>query len=358
MDGNTEALTGDGWKRHYELKAGDRILVICPDSKDITWQSVRKVYRDQGVTEVVHWKNSHGFNVVSSPRQQWLAAHRDRNGYTHFEAAARLRTTADLSSSNRQLITGGGFSQAFAMKPSHEDPLVELVGWVITEGHYQKQRAQTGVLVAQSPKANPEKTKQIRKIKIHFARQGATATENPNSANGMINFYFGAGIGNVIREVAPDKQITPAFLRALTLQQAERLYQTILDGDGHRTKLRSHDGYNRTVSTENFIQKDPGRIDSYQMLAAMLGKRTCAKPHKAKQGIFNTVTYHRPLTTARHLKDDRISHSGVLWSPHTEMGTWLARREGGTFWIGELGTSRETEGHPAASFPEQTSRTP
>ncbi|GGT54550.1 hypothetical protein GCM10010271_68030 [Streptomyces kurssanovii] len=337
MDGSTEALTDDGWKRHDELRSGDRILAICPDSKNITWESIREIYGHYGVTEVVHWKNSHGFNVVSSPGQHWLAAHRDRNGYTQFEAAARLRTTTSLSSSNKQLITGGGFSQAFAPKPSYEDALVELVGWVITEGHYQKQRALTGVLVAQSSKANPQKTERIRQLKVHFARQGATATENPNATNGMINFYFGAGIGNVIREVAPDKQITPRFIRALTLQQAESLYQTILDGDGHRTKPRSHDGYNRTVSTENFIQKDPGRIDGYQMLAAMLGKRTCAKPHTVNPGIFNTVTYHRPMTTARHLKDARIPHSGVLWSPRTEMGTWLARRDGGTFWTGELG---------------------
>ncbi|MGC4966299.1 hypothetical protein ACLQ2H_09800 [Streptomyces globisporus] len=213
-----------------------------------------------------------------------MVAHRDRNGYTHLDAPARVRYTEELSGSNKQLITGGGFPGAFAAVPRYEDALVELVAWVVTEGSFQKQRARTGVMVAQSPLANPAKTARIRRLATHFAARGATATEHRHSGNGMSNFYFGAGIGDVIREIAPDKQITPAFLTSLMPQQAELFYQTLLDGDGHRAVTRSDDGYRRTVSTENFIQKDLGRIDGYQVLTSMLGRRTCAKSTRSTMG--------------------------------------------------------------------------
>ncbi|WP_331731425.1 hypothetical protein [Streptomyces sp. NBC_00073] len=336
MDDKTEALTRDGWKADHEVRAGDNILTLDPCTKEISWQPILSVHRVQVDAEVVQWSNTHGFNVVSAPGQEWVAAHRDRDGNSRLAAPARFRPTDELSASNKQLITGGGIPEAFAAKSRFDDALVELVGWVITEGHYQQQRARTGVFVAQSVVANPAKVERIRRIKRHFANRGATATENPNPGNGMINFYFGAGIGDVIREIAPDKQMPPAFLTALTHAQAELLYQTILDGDGYRKAARSDDGFRRTVRTENFIQKDQGRIDGYQMLAAMLGKRTCSKPHSVHSGIFNTVTYSSPLTTTRHLKDDRVPYRGLLWCPRTETRTWMARRHGGTFWTGEL----------------------
>ncbi|MFE1895154.1 hypothetical protein [Streptomyces yangpuensis] len=336
MDDKTEALTRDGWKPNHEIQAGEHVLTLDPRTKEISWQPTLSIHRVQVDAEVVQWRNSHGFNVLSAPGQEWVAAHRDRDGHSHLAAPACFRPTNELSASNRQLITGGGTPRAFAARSSFDDALVELVGWVITEGHYQKQSARTGVLVAQSTKANPAKVERIRRIRKHFADRGATATEHPNAGNGMINFYFGTGIGDVIREIAPDKQMPPSFLTALTHAQAELLYQTILDGDGHRTVPQTRDGFNRTVSTENFIQKDQGRIDGYQMLAAMLGKRTCAKLRSVHSGVFNTVTYSRPLTTTRHLKDDRVPYRGLLWCPRTEMRTWMARRGGGTFWTGEL----------------------
>ncbi|MCP3754385.1 hypothetical protein [Streptomyces sp. TBY4] len=348
MDDKTEALTRDGWKAHHEMRVGDEVLTLDPCTKDISWQPTLSVYTVQVATEVVQWSNTHGFNVLTAPEHEWVAAHRDRDGNSGLAAPAHFRPTGELSASNKQLITGGGIPRAFAARSRFDDALVELVGWVITEGHYQKQSAKTGVLVAQSSTANPAKVERIRRIKKHFADRGATATENPNAGNGMINFYFGAGIGNVIREIAPDKQMPPSFLTALTHSQAELLYQTILDGDGHRTTPRSHDGFNRTVRTENFIQKDQGRIDGYQMLAAMLGKRTCAKPHSVHSGIFNTVTYVSALTTARHLKDDRVPYRGLLWCPRTETRTWLARRSGGTFWTGELPHRDDVKGKSAS----------
>ena len=336
MDGNTQALTKSGWKGHSEVQVGDRVLSLDPITKTINWQRVLSVVRMEFDGHLIHWQNSHGISVLAAPNQQWVVAHRDRNGYTHLDAPARLRSTSDLTASNKQLITGGGIPMAFSTAPCYEDALIELVAWVVTEGTFQKPPALTGVLVAQSPQANPEKAARIRRLMTHFAAKGATATEHRNSHNGMSNFYFGAGIGDVIREVAPDRQLTPAFVTSLLRHQAELVYETLLDADGYRTVPRSSDGYQRTASTENFIQKDLGRVDGYQMLAAMLGRRTCMKEHPIHTGIYNTVTYSRPVTTARHLKDTRVSYKGILWHPRTSTGTWLARRAGGTFWTGEL----------------------
>jgi hypothetical protein len=103
---------------------------------------------------------------------------------------------------------------------------------------------------------------------------------------------LGKGIGQVVRAAAPGKQLTPQFVCALTESQARLLYQTLIDGDGHRRAPRNSRGVRRGggVHSEVWGQKDRGRINGFQMLAAMLGKRTWA--HERRDGTYR-VSVHQ-----------------------------------------------------------------
>jgi hypothetical protein len=339
VSADTQALTKEGWKYQQDITTDDFVLGIDPDTKEVSWQPVLSMHRFDYNGELIHWKNSYGFDALTTPNHRWLTAHRDRNGNSHFDAPGRFMLTEELSGSNKQIITGGGnVENNFPSIATHTNEFVELIGWVVTEGHYQYVTGKNvnGVLIAQSESTNPEKTARIRKLVDYFASQGFTATEqNSNRKADPLSrdFYFGKGIASQIRAAAPDKQLTSEFLCSLTYNQAELLYKTLIDADGTRTVPK----HGRTVSTEMFIQKDQGRIDGFQMLCAMLGKRTNTT-EMTQTDIYNTSVQQFKTTTARHLKDDREHYEGIVWCPKTPTGTWLARRNGGTYWTGNTYT--------------------
>src|SRR5262249_20937778 len=133
---------------------------------------------------------------------------------------------------------------------------------------------------------------------------------------------------------APDKQLTPEFLCALTESQAWLLYQTLIDGDGNRRAPRNSQGIRRGggAHAEVWAQKDRGRIDGFQMLAAMLGKRTWA--HQRGDGCYTVAVHQDNHSVGKTMPATEEAYLGVVWCPRTWTQTWLARRNGCTYWTG------------------------
>jgi len=334
---------------HYnQLVDGDETLGIDPVTKVVTWQPILEVNLFDYDGEMVHWKNPHGFDALTTPNHRWLTAHRDRDGSTHWDAPGRFMETQELSGVNSQIITGGGVPQCFPTEKTFSDELVELIGWAVTEGHYAPPPVHTAVTIAQSETANPENTWRIRRLVKLFAAQGATATEfdfhhSDERYKGMKVWHFGAGIGNVIRQLAPDKRLLPEFLTLLTEPQAVMLLDTLIAGDGHLANQRCADGCHQTVQTKMLTQNRGPLVDDVQMLAALLGIRTAVHDHSINPKQVRITFYALNITTARHLKDDRVPYKGIVWCPRTPTGTWLARRNGGVYWTGNSYTELWTE---------------
>jgi hypothetical protein len=369
QDETTEALTSSGWKRWDNIEDDDKFLVMDPVTREVRWEEHTAVNVFDWDGSLTRWQTDR-MDALSTPNHRWLVEYRDRDGYSYpnLNRPIRFMTTEELSTghSNKQIIgaAAGGHLSSFAEWPTFSDDFVELIGWAVTEGHYPKFPAKTAVTIGQSEASNPNLVARIRYLQKAFSAQGATATELNTDYNdgtkyeGCRQFYFGSGIGNLIRQVAPNKTLTPEFLGALTMDQAELLYHTLLEGDGHYAVLRNHDGFTRTVETENFINQDQGLIDGFQMLTAMLGRRSFThwwksdasewwRQHKEKRGDLNNcanvTVYHSPYITARRLHVSEEGYQGKVWCPTTPSGTWFARRNGCTYWTGNSFTELWTE---------------
>src|SRR5262249_22753286 len=149
-----------------------------------------------------------------------------------FSGTPIFRTTAELAVRYDYIITGSGMPVCFAQTPIYDDEFVELIGWTITEGHYQSapDYRSSAVILAHDSAANPGYVARTRMLAAHFRAQGATASEYAYGDDSKLHWYFGKGIGHIIRAAAPDKQLTPQFLCALTESQARLLYRTLIDG--------------------------------------------------------------------------------------------------------------------------------
>lgn len=379
VDEQTEVLTQRGWVGHRALDTDDQVLALDPETRRITWQQVQAVHRFDWDGTLTRWR-SQRIDALTTPNHRWLVetdrgrepleelracpecgTTSGKNGpfasshavrchlgtahgikahpahrATEFRGQPAFRVTEELASLWDSIIVGGGTPACFASAPVYADEFVELVGWVVTEGYYQSGKdAGQGVIVAQSETVNPAYVTRIRRIAEHFRADGATVSEY-EGANAT-HWYFGKGIGKAVREAAPMRQLTPEFLCALTRDQAQVLYDTLIDGDGHRRAPRNSRGIRRDGGSdaETWAQKDQGRVDGFQMLAAMLGKRTWAHAHSS--GTSTVAVHQDEHVVGRTMPAEPEDYLGTVWCPQTSTGTWFARRNGCTYWTGNSG---------------------
>jgi hypothetical protein len=298
-------------------------LVACPECG--ATEGKRGPFPDSNAVRT-HRARKHGILTRDAERGPRAAV---------FTGTPVFRTTAELATRYDYFITGGGTPAWSAAAPVYRDEFVELIGWVVTEGHYQAapDYQARGVVLAQDEAANPAYVERIRVLAAHFRAEGATISEYGYGDDTKLHWYFGKGIDRTVRAAAPARQLTPEFLCALTGTQARLLYQTLIDGDGSRRAPRMSKGIRRGggAHSEMWAQKDPGRIDGFQMLAAMLGKRTWAHYREPA----STVAVHQDVhCVGKTMPATQEQYLGIVWLPRTRTQTWLARRNGCTYWTG------------------------
>jgi len=328
-DDATEALTSDGWKRHDEIRDGDLILSLNPDTDEMSWGAA-KINRFDFDGELNRWAGD-CLDALTTDDHRWLvedwriSSPAPKTGRRHAGTAGRrFRTTREVTK-NHRLVLGGGKPRQFAVVPTHSDEMVELIGWTVTEGYYTKRpgKNDTSVRVYQDERANPEKVHRLRILAKHFRSLGATVTEH-TTREAYKMFFFGKGIGSEIRRLAPDKQLTTDFVISLTESQARLLLDTIVDGDG-TTDKNGH---------RSIVQKHQGRLDSFQILAAMLGIRSRQGWVNPRNGVSTLSLYTLRHGSISSKRVTRERYTGTVWCPTVATGVWLSRRNGVTQWTG------------------------
>jgi ribonucleoside-triphosphate reductase len=212
------------------------------------------------------------------------------------------------------LVLAGGEPTDFPAVSEYSDEFVELVGWVAAEGWFDS----AAVVVGQDPTIHPDFCRRIEKLSDFY--QGSVYERR----NGFLHWYFPVLVGREVQKVVSvSKEIDPAFLASLTLPQAQLLFEVLLDGDGETQRVGGR---------ERLYQSSWGLIDSFQMLAMMLGKRSIAKLSDTPRGEFGgkdgTVGVHHSRTANMKWMDRTVRHyRGRVWCPTTSVGTWVTRRK-------------------------------
>lgn len=364
----TALARGRGWVTHDQLRAGDEILAYDPERDEAYWERIDSMHRFQVSGELIRWKSRH-IDVATTPHHRWWTV--DNAGPLPYEP--RFRTTEDISGKQVYVQIGGGAPAGFAGEATWSDDLVELLGWVHTEGWFPKWRSQAREVPArtcavcetrpargkngparcdecatapkragqgrarlteetarhysvgfcQSETANPLEVKRIRGVVENLRSAGHRISERSYTAayndSTIVQWHFAGDLGRTVRELLPGKKLTQTLLEQLTAEQGALLLEVLIAGDG------SVSDAGRTV----FIQKDAGQLDVVASLAAMLGRRT-ARTSREDSITFQTVD--RILGSNVHAEPEQ--YDGVVWCPHLRTGIFMARANGKTFWTG------------------------
>jgi len=331
VDTSTEALTKRGWLNIDDICEDDTILSYSDGS--LTWSSIKSIYRGQ-YDGLMHYLTVRGMDALITPNHKLVT----ERGLVKAE---------HLIESDRVILMGDAVEDGSG---SYEDSLVELAGWIVTEGCYESN--ENGIKRITIYQNAGSKADRIRNCLIKLGYKFSEST--PRTKN--ITFAVSREDSRVIAKLLPNKNLTMDFILSLTNAQRELLINTMVDGDGWRVN-----GHRR------YVQKSKDGIDMLQVLCTLAGIKTnhhlvVDHPSYGKTSTFyqinlfsergNTtraecIDFHGGKRNGRnargpgsgrgkehHPNEPTTQYNGRVWCPETEYGCFVARRNGKVYLTG------------------------
>jgi len=344
VDSETEVLSQRGWLTREQVHVGDKIFTFNTASATAEWQIVDGIFLAQdyaGEMVSIRGKRGRGLDALVTPDHKWPVTSSYRSGkrWKGHNYLGREHTTY-LLKETRHLNTSDRIPLAAPLADDtggpYCDALVEIVGWVVTEGHYKKNHGTT-IEISQSRTANPDK---VRRIRDALDRLGARYHEFDAGLDREIRYFGLTGEwSRRIRDLLPDKRLTMPFLLDLSTSQKALLINTLVAADG----CMMHEN-------QTFVTGDSAASDAFQALCAMSGRPTKTSVRQSRCGLPGSDQKTAPIWTTtvkrvRHanVKDQQratVPYEGIVWCPHTVNETFLARRNGRVYFTGNTWTRR------------------
>lgn len=326
VDTETEALTDRGWLGINEINETNRIMSYS--NGQMTWSAIKSIYRGhyQGL---MHKLTVTGMDALITPN--------------HKLVTARGLIPAELILESDKIILMGKESANGA--GDYSNSLVELLGWVVTEGCYEtNEKGIKRITIYQNVDHKADRIRKcLKSLEYKFS-------ESKNNKN--ICFSISREHSREIYKLMPEKNLTMKILNNLTISQRLLLINTMIDGNGWRTGKHMR-----------YVQKNKASIDMFQALCALSGLKTnCnlvehhmtfGKPTAYWQAnIFSPrrnvtsgkcIDFHGGKRNGRshigrgkhtHPNEPTQEYNGMVWCPETEYGCFLARRNGKVYLTG------------------------
>lgn len=315
FDEETKLLSKNGWKGIDELNVGDFIYTINQKTLELELKEVDDLYRDF-TNKPMYSIKCQGFDALTTFDHRWFVKNKRSQKY-------EIRTTAGL---NTNCAIPRTFPNNYNPESKYEDWYISLIGWIITDGTYRRDRNQ--VMICQSLSYNERKCKiieglikesgccyRVNKVKYHRGEP---------SEGDALHFWIKKDLAKRIIKQFPNKTISGSFISELSKRQQQLLFDAMILGDGSQNK----DGY-RFIAEKKYFQN----IESLMMLCQLLGKRAT---YSVRQGKYYDVYIqnskrYKPFTHVCQTKIKQEEYNGRVWCPHTENETVIAMRNGTSY---------------------------
>lgn len=391
VDDQTEILTKRGWLTYDDVTTADQAWTINPDTQLGEWQNIEAVtvhpserrtmwsmegqrhsslttmnhrwFIERHATERIKWGPSGpcpecGWESPAANRQWGLAIHRAHlHGVRAGEPIKAVRRKPMFVES-ASLIEGDRIpvcapAADLPNEPKYSDAFVELVAWAWTEGS-RNFRLEKYDNITQSDRVNAPYVARIRAALTALVGPAkATLIGNPRglpawaeyggrNERQIREFSLSLALGRLIWAAAPGGTVSCDFVLSLTAAQLRLFVDTSVAADGSikRSVVRGNQYESATM-----YQKDPRRLDPFEMACALLGIATS----RTRQGDgwlvhLKSRAYTAPLRKGQRVAAEQVEHDGIVWCPTTANGTWLARRRGTVYFTGNSNRIPETLG--------------
>ena len=327
---DTEILTTEGWKNYKSISTKDIVFSFDTKKHKIVKSKVNQVFIYPYDDIMINLKNQNtdqlitpnhkvickmGYRKQESGKRQWYKE--DEWVYRDAWQIRSNQYTLPLASVyDGEWSIGGDFA--------------EIIGWVLSEGNYQKDC--NAVNIYQSS-VNPDKVARIRyclnRAEIKYSEYQRKRKYKDREYT-EYQWYINGKDAKRIKEIIPDKKPTWKLLE-LKYSEKERLLKGLLGGDGSK-------GGNGKYQA--FYQKDIEFLEWFQTLLHLTGKQGWINHKKYTCSIhYNDSTQIQ----GKHNKSRLVNYNGIVWSINTEIGNYIACRNGKIFITGNSGFPKATD---------------
>lgn len=334
VDYDTEILTQRGWRNGRDLREGDHVMTLNPETGRGEWQPCETVHHWEG-QHIVRHLEGRSHSSVSTLNHKWIT--RD-----YSSKKLRFRTSAELNTNDR--IIRAAPTANLPTEPKWSDAFVELVAWYWTEG---LEHPTGGIYLWQSEAVNSWKCQRIRETlntvygpqheRLSGGRSPVAGWRETTRMSGIVpklitQWYVSKAAAQEVRAVAPGKVVSGRFISELTAAQLRLFVEVSLDADG--TRGRGGAGY--------IAQKKPEMLDAFEMACSLLGiPWTRSTPPSGGNACTRTgkQTEVRPVANAQRAGSGKNTYDVLetvdgVWCPQVPNRTWLARRRGTVYFTG------------------------
>lgn len=321
----TEVMSRRGWLAHYELKVGDEIYTVNPKTGLAEWQPVQEVFAKEFDGDLMSLEGR-GFSALVTSNHRWAVCSKPSQSQS-------LRFVETSSLKDFDHIPLG--RPAAQHGPIHDPVFAELVGWVQADGTIPPAGDGQRVTLYQSHRANAVKCARIREL-LNAAGAEWGEKQRPD---GISVFRFAGHFARRIREALQDtrKCASYEFVESLDYESLEALWRGLRMGDGGVAG-----GSNEYICTAR-----PSEAEVFQFIAARLGFATTTHERMAGGNVISAngrqtepcrMWYvQRRLSThtrGQNIRREAVPYRGIVWCPRTVNGTFLAKRNGTTYFTG------------------------
>ena len=317
---DTEILTPEGWKRHDEIKEGDIIKTFNLKTGEIEDKKVEFVFKRKYKGIMYRLRNRIQDQLIS-PEHRVLRRKFNTQNYVlqPIEEVLKLKSPIIVP------IAGKNPRPDYPIS----DEQIKLMAWIISEGSVErpgKYRCCHRVSIYQSKIKNRKNYDEIINLLKHF---NLAYTNHPTTSLGeeVQQIRLNAESSKKIHRWFGTKEnvhFIPEYLLNLSERQSRLFLETYLKGDGK-------EGCKITTSDLNLLN-DLQTIIVNAGWGFTVRKQKATNPRISKSDIYILRIIRHPETYIS--KIEKVNYEGIIWCPHTENGTIIARRKGKVFITG------------------------
>lgn len=346
LDAETEALTQRGWVKGFDLTLDDTLLTKNQVTGQLEWHKPTDLRLFPEYDGELIKISTRSFEVVTTPEHRWLV--------TTQRGHQRIHTSKDLVNGDKIHRTG---EYTGPVDSGLSDDEAELLGWFVTDGHWGKstnfrehgpQEASSKskyevpglyARLTQSYVGNPEKCSRIAALVGRLTDEASLRKDQTKNTD---EWTLGPKLTKMLLARAPDRHLTITSLLDLSKTALERLYESMLLGDGNSW----------TDSSKNWKVKKQlttGRkeqAEAFQCLLTLLGKASSCvwrdmskyEPKSPKManiprmtGVYVVTELNRKFVNFNPTSRTSYKAKEGVWCPMVPNEVFVARRKGQVF---------------------------
>ena len=336
---DTEILTDRGWKKYDEVIAvAHSALTLNMSTGKTEWNKIEKIGVYPAGNRMVSIEgNAH--SSLTTPNHRWPVQSK-KSVLTFIRSDGfKVDHRVPIKAEYADAPTTSVFS----------DALVEVVSWFWTEGTIERAKDGVSPLGYCNIVQKFDTTDNCDRIRAalsgafglpveKFPRVGRVTDGVPRwreSRDGhKAVFWLSSDAGRLVQSLAPERVPTHSFLLSLTPSQLKLFVEVSMLADGHTT----------LTGARSLGQKSRAAAEAFQFAAILAGHATSIRPYRTPYGYDMHTVRLKMRSTFKPSRNTVtiVDAPTAVWCPVTTNGTWLARRNGTTYFTGNCVGGRET----------------